>query len=207
MVLRIEDTDRERSKTEYEKEIIESLQWLGIDWTEGGGKGGENGPYRQTERLSIYQRYIKQLLDEGKAYYCFCTDQELEEERQSLMNKGETPRYLGKCSHLSAEEVQERLDAGIKPAVRFRVPRNKIYVVNDLVRGRVSFEADGIGDFIIAKSDGLPTYNFAVVIDDVLMGITLVMRAEEHLSNTPRQLMIYEALQFPRPDFAISRYW
>ncbi|HHW60512.1 MAG TPA: glutamate--tRNA ligase [Syntrophomonadaceae bacterium] len=202
MVLRIEDTDRERSKIEYEEEIIESLRWLGIDWTEGVGKGGENGPYRQTERLPVYQRYIKQLLDEGKAYYCFCTDAELEEQRQSLIKKGETPRYLGQCSHLSAEEVQARLDAGAKPAVRFRVPRNKIYVVNDLVRGRVSFEADGIGDFIIAKSDGLPTYNFAVVIDDVLMGITLVMRAEEHLSNTPRQLMIYEALQFPRPDFA-----
>ncbi|MEA1959829.1 MAG: glutamate--tRNA ligase [Bacillota bacterium] len=202
MILRIEDTDLDRSKREYEDEIIESLEWLGIDWKEGIHREGENGPYRQTERLDIYQQYLNELLDKGLAYYCFCSEEELEAERQDLISKGETPRYMGKCSQLSEEEVQQKLDEGLKPTIRFRVPKNKIYVVNDLVRDRVSFDSENEGDFIIAKSEGLPTYNFAVVIDDVLMGVTMVMRAEEHLSNTPRQLMIYDALNFPRPDFA-----
>ena len=202
LVLRIEDTDLERSSREYEEEIIASLRWLGIQWDEGIDNAGENGPYRQTERLSIYERYTRMLLEQGDAYYCFCSEAALEEERQALMAKGETPRYLGRCRHLSEEERASYLRQGIKPVVRFRVPPRQIYVVDDLVRGRVSFESDGMGDFIIVKSDGLPTYNFAVVIDDVLMGITHVVRAEEHLSNTPRQLMIYEALHFKRPEFA-----
>ncbi len=202
LVLRIEDTDVERSKREYEQEIIESLRWLGIEWTEGLGAGGENGPYRQTERVSIYQEYARNLLESGQAYYCFCTEEELEQERQELISKGETPRYLGKCRYLSDTERRAKSEQGIEPTIRFQVPANKIYVVDDIVRGRVSFESDGIGDFIILKSDGLPTYNYAVVIDDVLMGITHVIRAEEHLSNTPRQLMIYEALNFKRPAFA-----
>ncbi|KUG02985.1 glutamyl-trna synthetase [hydrocarbon metagenome] len=202
LVLRIEDTDVERSKREYEQEIIESLQWLGIKWTEGMGAGGYNGPYRQTERVSIYQEYAQNLLESGQAYYCFCTEEELEQERQDLISKGDTPRYLGKCRYLTDEEREAKIQQGIKPTIRFQVPASKIYVVDDIVRGRVSFESDGIGDFIIIKSDGLPTYNFAVVIDDVLMGITHVIRAEEHLSNTPRQLMIYEALNLKRPVFA-----
>jgi nondiscriminating glutamyl-tRNA synthetase len=202
MLLRIEDTDLERSKSEYEKEIIESLRWLGINWTEGIDAGGENGPYRQTERTDIYKEYAQNLLDSGQAYYCFCTEEELEQERQELLAQGETPRYMGKCRYLSQEQQQEKLKKGIKPTIRFHVPARKIYIVDDIVRGRVSFESEGIGDFIIIKSDGLPTYNFAVVIDDVLMGVTHVIRAEEHLSNTPRQLMIYDALNFKRPAFA-----
>lgn len=202
LLLRIEDTDLDRSKREFEEEIIESLEWLGIDWQEGIHRQGDNGPYRQTERLEIYKSYLQQLLDAGLAYYCFCTEEELDAQRKVLIEKGETPRYMGKCSQLSEEEVEQKLNAGLKPTIRFRVPKNKIYVVNDLVRGRVSFDSDLEGDFIIAKSDGIPTYNFAVVIDDVLMGVTLVMRAEEHLSNTPRQLMIYDALKLSRPDFA-----
>jgi len=201
-VVRIEDTDLERSRREYEDEIIESLRWLGINWTEGMIQGGENGPYRQTERLEIYQEYIQQLLDQGKAYYCFCTQEELEAERQEQLQSGQMQRYSGKCSALSDQEVKERLEAGMKPSVRFRVPLHQIYVVNDLVRGSVSFESDNSGDFIIAKSDGIPVYNFGVVIDDYLMGITHVIRAEEHLSNTPRQLMLYDAFNFPRPEFA-----
>ena len=202
LVLRIEDTDLDRSKPEYEQEIIESLLWLGIKWNEGMEVGGSQGPYRQTERVSIYQEYAQQLLDSGQAYYCFCTEEELEQERQELITRGDTPRYLGRCRHLSPEQKAEKIEQGVKPTIRFEVPTNKIYLVDDIVRGRVSFDSSIIGDFIIIKSDGLPTYNFAVVIDDVLMGITHVIRAEEHLSNTPRQLMIYDALNFKTPTFA-----
>jgi len=201
-VLRIEDTDLERSRRVYEDEIIESLRWLGISWTEGMLQDGDNGPYRQTERLQIYRKYLDQILDQGDAYYCFCTQEELEAERQEQLTSGSMQRYSGKCSRLSEKEIQERLAAGIKPTIRLRVPEHKIHVVNDLVRGNVSFESDNSGDFIIAKSDGIPVYNFAVVIDDVLMGITHVIRAEEHLSNTPRQLMLYDAFNFAYPQFA-----
>lgn len=202
MVLRIEDTDLERSRREYEDEIIESLRWLGLDWSEGVDVGGPSAPYRQTERLDLYQKYIEQLLESGQAYYCFCTEEELEAERQELLARGELPRYLGKCRDLSPAEVEARIQAGMKPVVRFKVPADRVYTVDDQVRGQVNFESSNIGDFIIAKSDGIPTYNFAVVIDDTLMGITDIIRAEEHLSNTPRQLMIYEALGFKIPRFA-----
>jgi len=204
MLLRIEDTDLERSKSEYEEEIIESLNWLGIVWDEGIGVEieGNNGPYRQTERCQIYKEYMQKLLDSEQAYYCFCSEEELEAERKVQMSNGQMPRYSGKCRYLTDEQIQEKLNQGIVPAVRFKVPANKVYVVDDLVRGRVSFESESSGDFIIVKSDGLPTYNFAVVIDDVLMGVTHVIRAEEHLSNTPRQLMIYDALNLRRPQFA-----
>ncbi|MBO8158014.1 glutamate--tRNA ligase [Thermosyntropha sp.] len=202
MVLRIEDTDLERSKREYEEEIIESLRWLGISWTEGVDVGGDNGPYRQTERLDIYREYVEKLLEKGLAYECFCSEEELEKERQEFLAKGEMVRYSGKCRYLTPEEREEKKRQGIKPVIRFKVPENKVYVVNDLVRGKVAFETNNIGDFIIVKSDGIPTYNFAVVIDDALMGITHVIRAEEHLSNTPRQLMLYEALNFKVPEFA-----
>lgn len=202
MVVRSEDTDLERSRREYEDEILDSLAWLGIDWEEGIGKGGENGPYRQTERLDTYQRFLLQLLEQGDAYYCFCSQEELEAERHAQAVKGEMQRYGGKCSSLSEHEVKQRLASGIKPSIRFRVPPHQLFIVDDLVRGRVSFESENSGDFIIAKSDGIPVYNFAVVIDDVLMGITHVIRAEEHLSNTPRQLMLYDALNFQRPEFA-----
>ncbi|MEQ8235817.1 MAG: glutamate--tRNA ligase [Syntrophomonadaceae bacterium] len=202
MVVRSEDTDLERSRREYEDEILDSLAWLGIDWEEGIGKGGENGPYRQTERLDTYQRFLLQLMEQGDAYYCFCSQEELEAERHAQAVKGEMQRYGGKCSSLSEHEVKQRLASGIKPSIRFRVPPHQLFIVDDLVRGRVSFESENSGDFIIAKSDGIPVYNFAVVIDDVLMGITHVIRAEEHLSNTPRQLMLYDALNFQRPEFA-----
>jgi nondiscriminating glutamyl-tRNA synthetase len=202
MVLRIEDTDLDRSHRKYEEEIIESLQWLGMTWKEGIKAGGENGPYRQTERLDLYRQYVQQLIDQGNAYYCFCSQEELEAERQEQYAQGLTPRYGGKCSRLDANEVKRRLAAGEPASIRFRVPQNTIFVVNDLVRDAVSFESGNTGDFIIVKSDGIPVYNFAVVVDDYLMGVTHVIRAEEHLSNTPRQLMIYDALKLPRPEFA-----
>lgn len=202
MILRIEDTDLERSKHEYEEEIMHSLHWLGIEWQEGVDVGGEQAPYRQTERLEIYQEYARRLLEAGQAYYCFCSEEELEAERQDLSEKGQMPRYSGKCQNLTPKQIEEKLAGGIAPTLRFRVPSNQIYLVDDLVRGRVSFDSENIGDYIIMKSDGIPTYNYAVVIDDALMGVTHVIRAEEHLPNTPRQLMIYEALNFKRPEFA-----
>lgn len=202
LLLRIEDTDLERSKREYEDEIIESLESLGITWAEGFHAGGEDGPYRQTERLSTYEQYADELMNKGQAYYCFCSSEDLEAERQELINKGDNPRYMGKCRELSDSEAKAKIESGIKPSIRFKVPQQTVFVVDDLVRGSVSFESEEIGDFIIVKSDGIPTYNFAVVIDDVLMKITHVIRAEEHLSNTPRQLMVYDALNFKRPKFA-----
>lgn len=201
-VLRIEDTDLERSSRESEENIKESLRWLGITWDEGVDVGGPHGPYRQTERLALYQKYVEQLLEAGHAYRCYCTEEELEQERQALLAREEMPRYLGKCRNLTPEQEEAFLREGRKPVIRFRVPSGENILVNDLVRGQVSFESDGIGDFIIVKSDGIPTYNFAVVIDDALMEITHVIRAEEHLSNTPRQILIYRALGFKEPVFA-----
>lgn len=201
-LLRIEDTDLERSTVESEKVIIDGLKWLGINWDEGIEIGGNEGPYRSTERVNIYNKYIEKLLEQGDAYYCYCTQEELEAERHELMSKGEMPRYLGKCRNLTPEQNKKFEQEGRKPSIRFKVPEDKVIKVNDVVRDAVEFESNGIGDFIIVKSDGIPVYNFAVVIDDYLMEITHVIRGEEHLSNTPRQLLIYEALGFETPAFA-----
>jgi len=202
MIVRMEDTDIDRSTEEYEKMILDALRWLGIDWDEGVEVGGPNAPYRQRERLVFYQPYVDRMVGEGKAYLCFCSEGELEEERQKLSALGEMPRYLGRCRNLTGAACQLKHAEGRKPAVRFRVPEGRLIVVDDLVRGRVVFESDGIGDFIIVKSDGLPTYNFAVVADDAEMKVTHILRGEEHLSNTPRQLLLYEALNLPVPFFA-----
>ena len=201
LILRIEDTDLERSSRESEENIKAALRWLGIDWDEGIDVGGEHGPYRQTERLPIYAEYTAKLLESGKAYRCYCTDVELEAERQALMAKGLMPQYMGKCRNLSAEEEQKLIAEGRRPTIRFRVPENQTISFHDAVRDTVSFDSNGIGDYVIVKSDGLPVYNYAVVLDDALMQITHVIRAEEHLSNTPRQILIYEALGLPLPEF------
>ncbi len=201
LILRIEDTDLERSSRESEENIKAALKWLGMDWDEGIDVGGENGPYRQTERLDIYKKYTEKLLAEGKAYYCYCTDEELEEERQALIKEGKMPRYMGKCRNLTPEQIAAYEAEGRKPTVRFRVPADQQILVRDMVRGDVVFDSNNIGDFVIVKSDGIPTYNYAVVIDDALMHITHVIRAEEHLSNTPRQCLIYDALGFKKPIF------
>ena len=201
LILRIEDTDLERSTKESEENIKDALKWLGIDWDEGIDVGGPFGPYRQTERLPIYREYTDKLLASGQAYHCYCSEEELEAERQELSDKGDLPRYLGRCRNLTAE-AKARFEAeGRKPVVRFKVPEDKQIVVNDLVRGAVSFESNGIGDFVIVKSDGIPVYNYAVVLDDALMQISHVIRAEEHLSNTPRQILIYEAFGLTLPQF------
>lgn len=201
LILRIEDTDRERSTPESEENIKAALKWLGMDWDEGVDVGGEYGPYHQMERLELYKKYTDQLLAEGKAYYCYCTDEELEEERQSLIKEGKMPRYMGKCRNLTEEQIAQFKAEGRKPTVRFRVPADKQILIKDMVRGNVVFDSNNIGDFVIVKSDGIPTYNYAVVIDDALMHITHVIRAEEHLSNTPRQCLIYDALGFKQPVF------
>ena len=201
-IVRSEDTDLERSSRESEQNILEALRWLNIQWDEGIEVGGESGPYRQTDRLALYRGYTEKLLDSGHAYYCYCSEEELEQERQALIVKGETPRYLGKCRHLTTEQRAVLETEGRKPVVRFRVPETQAIHINDQVRGDVVFDSDGIGDYVLVKSDGIPTYNFAVVVDDVTMKITHVIRGEEHLSNTPRQVLIYQALGLPVPEFA-----
>jgi len=201
-ILRLEDTDSARSTEDSARGIIEGLQWLGLNWDEGPDKGGPYGPYRQSERLPVYQKYLQKLLDENKAYYCFCSGKELQKEREKAQDKKKDYKYSGKCSTLTDEEIQERLDQGLKPVIRLKVPTTGLTVVHDLIRGNVEFENSLFDDFIIAKSNGWPTYNFAVVVDDYTMNITHVIRAEEHLSNTPKQIYIYEALGLTIPEFA-----
>lgn len=201
-VLRIEDTDLKRSTRESEENIKAALKWLGMDWDEGIDVGGPNGPYRQTERLDIYQKYTDKLLAEGKAYYCFCTPEELEADRQAQMDKGETPVYNGKCANLPKETVEQYLKEGRPHVIRIRTPKDQLLQFDDMVRGHVEFDSNKVGDYVIVKSDGIPVYNYCVVLDDALMKITHVIRAEEHLSNTPRQLVLYQAFGFPVPTFA-----
>ncbi len=201
-IVRSEDTDLERSSLESEHNILEALRWLNIPWGEGIEVGGDYAPYRQTERLELYRKYTDKLFQSGHAYFCYCSEEELEQEREDLIFRGLTPRYMGKCRNLSAEERSENEAKGRKPVVRFRVPKGEQILIKDLVRGDVVFESDGIGDYVIVKSDGIPTYNFAVVVDDITMKISYVIRGEEHLSNTPRQVLIYQALGITVPEFA-----
>lgn len=200
-LVRIEDTDLKRSTKESEENIKDSLKWLGMNWDEGIDVGGPHGPYRQTERLDLYKKEVQRLLDEGKAYYCYCSEEELEKSRKAQLNAGKTPIYDEHCRHLTEEEKAKYEAEGRKPVVRLKVRKDGVFAFDDMVRGHVEFQAAGVGDFIIMKSDGIPVYNFAVVIDDAFMEVTHVIRAEEHLSNTPRQLAIYEALGYKPPKF------
>lgn len=201
-ILRLEDTDTLRSTEDSVRAIVDGLRWLGLDWDEGPDVAGSFGPYRQSERLSLYRFYLQKLIDEGKAYYCFCSPEEIQAQKEKARNEKRNYRYEGCCSKLSPEEVQKRLDIGMKPVIRIKMPSEGKTVVHDLVRGDVEFDNALLDDFIIAKSDGWPTYNFAVVIDDANMQISHVIRAEEHLSNTPKQLHIYDALHLKTPLFA-----
>lgn len=201
-ILRLEDTDLGRSTAESAQGIVEGLKWLGLDWDEGPDIGGPFGPYRQSERLPVYQQYLQHLLDSGHAYYCFCTAEELRRQRDSARDDQDAYRYNGTCRDLSAPEIAHRLAEGQKPTIRFKIPQLGTTVVHDLVRGQVEFQNELFDDFIIAKSDGWPTYNFAVVIDDYTMRISHVIRAEEHLPNTPKQILLYQALGLPAPQFA-----
>ncbi len=201
-IIRIEDTDQKRNIEDGEKSQLENLKWLGIDWDESPENPGAYGPYRQSERKDIYQPLIDQLLASNRAYKCYCTEEELEEEREAQRARGEIPRYGGKCANLSVEEQKAKEAAGIQPVIRFRVPKNVEYKFDDIVKGEITFESDNVGgDFVIQKRDGMPTYNFAVAVDDHEMKITHVLRGDDHIANTPKQMMIYEAFGWETPHF------
>lgn len=200
-VLRVEDTDVERSAAEYEKRLMSDLRWAGLDWDEGPDIGGKLGPYRQSQRLGIYKKYSQKLLEEGKAYYCFCPPEQLEMERKKALASGGMPIYSGRCRSLPLEEARKRIESGEKAVVRLRTPDEGRISYHDLVRGLLTFDLKLIGDSILVRSNGLPAYNYAVVIDDYLMQITHVIRGEDHISNTPRQILTYQALSFPLPQF------
>ena len=200
-IIRTEDTDTKRNVEGGEESQFKYLKWLGIEWDEGADIGGDYGPYRQMERLDIYKKYVDELLERDLAYECFMTEEELEAEREEQRAKGQVPKYSGAHSNLTEEEKEAFRAEGRKPAIRLRVPQNKTYTFDDMVRGEISIESSDYGDWVIVKKDGIPTYNFAVAIDDHLMGITHVLRGEEHISNTPRQMMIYEAFGWEPPRF------
>jgi len=201
-ILRIEDTDVERSTLESERAILEDLRWLGLEWDEGIDTGGDRGPYRQSERLHIYRAHAVELLSRGRAYRCFCPPEQLEMDRYAALRQGQPPRYVGRCRAIAEADARARVERGEPAVIRFRVPENRDVVFNDLVRGEVRFSSEVIGDPVLVRSDGNPAYNYAVVVDDALMGITHVIRGEDHISNTPRQLLLYEAFGWQPPVFA-----
>jgi len=201
LVLRIEDTDLERSDDASMDRIMEDLRWLGILWDEGPDRDGSTGPYRQSQRISIYREVADRLSQEGKSYKCFCSEEKLEKLRKEQLSRGRMPRYDGKCRSLSAEEISKMESSGLRPVLRFHVGGGAI-LFEDLIHGKMNFDSAGMGDFIIVRSDGMAAYNFACVIDDHLMQITHVIRGEDHLSNTPRQILLYHALSWQPPLFA-----
>lgn len=199
-ILRIEDTDVERSRPTFETALLADLSWLGLRWQEGPDVGGGHGPYRQSERRATYRRFTDKLSAQGHIYPCFCTPAELALSRKAQLSAGRPPRYAGTCANLSDDEIQARLVRGLQPALRFRVPEGGATEFEDLVRGLQRFVNKDIGDFIICRADGSPAFFFSNALDDALMGITHVVRGEDHLANTPRQLLILQAvgLQAPR---------
>lgn len=201
-VLRIEDTDTERSTEESTQQIIRSLKWLGLDWDEGPEKGGDFGPYFQSQRLELYKEEVDRLLAEGKAYYCYCSPEELSERREAALKAGKPPKYDGRCRNLTPEQRKKFEDEGRPYTIRLKMPEEGQTVVEDLIRGTVVFDNSVLDDLIIVKSNGIPTYNFACVVDDNAMKMTHIIRAEEHLSNTPKQIQTYLALGYEIPKFA-----
>ena len=217
-ILRIDDTDKERSKREYEVDILKSLLWLGIFWDEGPVLKstnaqaydqkylnfekdyiGDYGPYRQSERIEIYKKYLKELIDKDLAYFCFCKKEDLEAQKQAMISAGQVPKYPGICRSLSKKESFKRAEK--EPfVVRLKVPSKKISFL-DLLRGKIEFDLDSIGDFVISKGLEEPLYNFSTVVDDYEMKITHIIRGEDHISNTPKQIILQEALGFPRPKY------
>ena len=200
-ILRVDDTDIERSKPEYEKDIMEGLKWLGFDWDEGPDIDGDYGPYRQSERGEIYEKYLKKLLNEDKAYYCFCSSEELEEDRKAMLSQGLAPKYSGKCRHLSSKEALLKIEKNEKAIIRFKMPAIEVEF-HDLIRGKIKFDAELFGDIAIAKDLKSPLFNFAGAIDDWEMKITHIIRGEDHLPNTPKQILIQQSLGFETPKYA-----
>lgn len=203
-ILRIDDTDPTRSTDENTQIILRAMRWLGLDWDEGPEVGGDFGPYAQTERLDMYKEAARKLRDAGRAYPCFCTTEQLAADRAAAQaRKDPFQGYQRRCRDLSRDEAQARIDAGEPYVLRIKVPADRgDVVIHDAVHGDVVFDAKELDDFVIFRSDGTPTYNFATVVDDAMMGITHVIRGDDHLSNTPRQVMVYEALEAPVPTFA-----
>ena len=203
-ILRIDDTDPTRSTDENTQVILRAMRWLGLDWDEGPEVGGEAGPYWQTECLPLYREAAERLVAEGKAYYCFCSPEKLEADRKAAQERKDPFQgYQRTCRDIDPTEAQARVDAGEPYTIRIKVPLDRgDVVVKDAVHGDVTFNARELDDFIIFRSDGTPTYNFATVVDDARMGITHIIRGDDHLSNTPRQIMVYEALGAPTPTFA-----
>jgi nondiscriminating glutamyl-tRNA synthetase len=200
-LLRIEDTDLARSKDEYVDKMKRDLAWLGLHWQEGPDVGGEHTPYFQSERVSIYEGYYAKLLEQDKAYYCFCTEQSLSMSRKAQLAAGQPPRYSGTCRHLSAEQIEKKKQAGIVPTLRFRIPDDAEVRFDDLIQGPKVFATNDIGDFIIQKQDQSATFMFCNGVDDALMGVTHALRGEDHLTNTPRQILILQALNLPIPQY------
>ncbi|HHT9125556.1 MAG TPA: glutamate--tRNA ligase [Candidatus Brocadiia bacterium] len=200
-ILRVEDTDVARSEKRYTEQIIEDLRWLGLDWQEGPGVGGDYGPYIQSERLHLYREFSHKLLNDAKAYHCYCTPQELEERRQTARSAGKPPRYDNRCRNLSDEQRNAFEGAGRPSSIRF-VVSEEVVAFEDLVRGRCAFDMGLVGDFVIMKSDDTPSFHFAVAVDDALMKITHVIRGEDHLSNTPCHILLFRALGYDPPLFA-----
>jgi glutamyl-tRNA synthetase/nondiscriminating glutamyl-tRNA synthetase len=201
MVLRIEDTDLARSEARFEDQLLDDLKWLGIDWDEGPDVGGPHAPYRQSDRLELYREHAERLVKEGKAYLCFCSQEELERDRERALQHQQPPIYSGKCRALDPEESQRRHAHGEAAAIRLRIPEHPIRF-HDIVRGAVEFSNEVVSDPILLRSTGIPVYNYVVVVDDALMDITHVIRGDDHLSNTPKQVALYEALGWPVPEFA-----
>jgi nondiscriminating glutamyl-tRNA synthetase len=201
MILRIEDTDVDRSEARYEDQLIADLKWLGLDWDEGPDVGGQYGPYRQSDRLEIYREHAERLLSERKAYLCFCTEEDLQKERDRATAEHRQPIYSGKCRLIDPAEAQTRRTSGEPCAIRLSIPEHPIRF-HDIVHGAVEFSNEVVSDPIILRSSGMPVYNYVVVIDDALMKITHVIRGDDHLSNTPKQVALYEALGWPVPEFA-----
>ncbi len=200
-IVRIEDTDKERSKPEYEKDILDGLRWLGLNSDEDPVNGGKFGPYRQSERTDIYAKYLEKLLKENKAYYCFCRAEDLEEERKAMMESGIAPKYSGKCRNISHKESEDKVKQGAPSVIRFKMPEEKIHF-NDLIKGKIEMDLSLFGDQVIAKNIREPLYNFAVVVDDHEMKISHVIRGEDHLSNTPKQIPLQKALGFEHVIYA-----
>ena len=203
-ILRIDDTDPTRSTDENTQIILRAMRWLGLDWDEGPEVGGDFGPYAQTERLDLYKQAAQKLWDEGKAYPCFCTKEQLDADRKAAQERKDPFQgYQRRCRDLDPEEARRRIEAGEPYVLRIKVPEDRgDVVIHDAVHGEVTFDAKELDDFVIFRSDGTPTYNFATVVDDAMMKITHVIRGDDHLSNTPRQVMVYEALGAPVPTFA-----
>ncbi len=200
-ILRVEDTDLERSKPEYRQALIEDLAWIGIRWDEGPETGGAYGPYLQSQRLATYEQYVRKLLAEGTAYYCYVTEEETEEAKRIARLEKRPPRFDNRGRHFTPQEIEARKARGIKPTVRFKVEQPQV-VLKDLVRGEVHFNLDDmVGDFVIVRADGSPTFHLAVCIDDGLMKITHVIRGEDHLSNTPKHILLLRAMGFDPPQY------